>query len=116
MARGLHKVILLLMLQFPDRLSLLAIMERCTEFLLIINSLLDVQLHNKSTNSNCSDNSYSSSRSLSRDKSNLKMLRGLGQLKSSGRGRQHSSSLLDFLRRLEGAISLDLSSPLDKQQ
>ena len=67
------------MLQFLDRLSLSAMMERCTGFLLIINSLLDVQLHNKFINSNCSDNSYNSNRSLSRDKSNLKMFRGLGQ-------------------------------------
>ena len=67
------------MLLFLDRLSLSAMMERCTEFLLIINNLLDVQLHNKSTNSNCSDNSYNSSRSLSRGKSNLKMFREFGQ-------------------------------------
>ena len=54
-------------------------MERCTGFLLIIKSLSDVQLHNKFINSNCSDNSYSSSRSLSKDKSNLKMVREFGQ-------------------------------------
>ena len=104
------------MLQFLDRLSSLAMMERCTGFLLIINSLLGVQLHNKFINSNCSDISYNSSRSLSRDKLSLKMFREFGQQRNSGRGQLHSSSLLDFLGRLEGVISLDLSSPLDKQQ
>ena len=110
------RVLLGLMLQFLDRLSSLAMMERCTGFLLIINSLLDAQLHNKSSNSNCSDNSCNSSRNLSKGKSSLRMFRGLGQQKSSGRGQLHSSSLLAFLGRLEGVISLDLSSPLDKQQ
>jgi len=56
----------LLKLPSPDRSSLLVMMEQCTEFL-NVNSLSDVQLLNKSNNSNCSGSSFNS-RNLSRDK------------------------------------------------